>query len=194
MIRDRGSQPLSQERIVETALEIVDSHGLEGLTMRRLGSELGVDPMMIYRHVPNKDGLLHLVLERIRSEMRLPDPPPDDPARLLEEIFVAYHRALAAHPNMLPLATRRTDMSATSGLEFLVDLGLSPDDAVELFQSLTAFTVGFAALGAPAVAEDWKRFPAPLVERLGDWKEETLRRTLHMMLAGWGVVRRKDKP
>lgn len=193
MKRESPSKPLTEDRIVETALEIVDSQGLEGLTMRRLGAELGVDPMMIYRHVPNKEGLLDLALERMRREMSLPDPLPEDPSELLEAVFVAYHGLLAAHPHMIPLATRRTDMSAQSGLEYIIELGLAPDEAVQLFQSLTAFTIGFAALGAPAVAGDWERFPDPLVDRLRDWREDTLKRTIRLMLAGYGVVSRKDQ-
>ena len=36
------------ERVVETALAIVDRDGLDRLSMRRLGAELGVDPMAVY--------------------------------------------------------------------------------------------------------------------------------------------------
>lgn len=180
--------PLSRDRVVEAALRIVDADGLDALSMRRLGGELGVDPMMVYRHVSDKDALLDLVLERVRSEMVLPDPPPDDLAELFETIFLAYRRVLVDHPNVIPLATRRTDMSRPSGLEYLVERGVPTDDAVALYQSLTAFTVGFCALGAPAVASDWDRFPDPLAERLHDWSDTTFRRTLRLILAGYGLA------
>jgi AcrR family transcriptional regulator len=172
---------------VEAALQIVDADGLDGLSMRRLGGELGVDPMMVYRHVAGKDALVDLVLERVRSEMVVPQPPPDDLADLFETIFVEYRRVLAAHPNVIPLATRRTDVSRPSGLEHLVRSGVPLDDAVKLYQSLTAFTVGFSALGAPAAAGDWDRFPDPLAERLHDWSDATFRRTLRLILAGYGL-------
>ena len=42
---------LSRERIVETAIDFVDRHGLAALTMRRLGEELGVEAMSLYRYV-----------------------------------------------------------------------------------------------------------------------------------------------
>lgn len=183
----RSRPPLSRDRIVQVALQLVDADGLDGLSMRRLGGELGVDPMMIYRHVADKDALLELVLDRVRAEMVIPQPPPDDVAELFEMIFVEYHRVLAAHPNVIPLATRRTDMSRPSGLEHLVDTGVPLDDAVALYQSLTAFTVGYSALGAPAVAADWDRFPDPLAERLHDWNDTTFRRTLRLILAGYGL-------
>jgi AcrR family transcriptional regulator len=174
---------------VEVALQIVDADGLDGLSMRRLGGELGADPMMVYRHVADKDALLELVLDRVRAEMVIPQPPPDDLAALFEAIFVEYHRVLAAHPNVIPLATRRTDMSQPSGLQHLVDTDVPLDDAVALYQSLTAFTVGYSALGAPAAAADWDRFPDPLAERLHDWSEATFRRTLRLILAGYGLTR-----
>ena len=183
--RDR---PLSRDLVIETALRIVDAGGLDELTMRRLGSELGVDPMMVYRHVPDKDTLLDLMLERVRSQMSLPQPPPEDPAELFEAIFVEYRRVLTAHPALVPLATRRTDVSRPSGLEHLLASGVPVDEAVGLYQSLTAFTVGFSALGAPAVAADWDRFPDDLADRLHDWSDATFRRTLGLIMRGYGLV------
>ena len=72
------SEPLSREEIVDAALAIVDAEGLEALTMRRLGAALGVEAMTLYYHVPNKEALLDLTVERMRSEMRLPDPLPPE--------------------------------------------------------------------------------------------------------------------
>ena len=184
----RPGPSLSTQRIVQTALRIVDADGLDRLTMRRLGTALGVDPMMVYRHVADKNALLDLVLDQVRAEMALPQPPPEDLAELFEVIFVEYRRVLAAHPNVIPLATRRTDMTRPSGLEHLIDTGMPPDDAVALYQSLAAFTVGFSALGAPQAARDWDRFPDPLAERLHDWNDATFRRTLRMILDGYGLT------
>lgn len=188
----RSRPPLTRDRIVEVALEIVDADGLDGLTMRRLGSELGVDPMLVYRHIADKDALLDLVLERVRAGMAVPQPPSEDLAELFETIFVEYHRVLAAHPNVIPLATRRTDLARPSGLEQLVASGMPLDDAVALYQSLTAFTVGYAALGAPAASGDWDRFPDHLAERLHDWSDTTFRRTLRLILAGFGLTHPPD--
>jgi AcrR family transcriptional regulator len=49
---------LTPERIVDAALALADAHGLEALTMRRLGAALGVEAMSLYRHVASKDALL----------------------------------------------------------------------------------------------------------------------------------------
>ena len=54
------------------ALRIVDANGLEQLTMRRLGAELGVDPMTIYGYVPDKTALFDGLVELVLAEVTLP--------------------------------------------------------------------------------------------------------------------------
>src|SRR5208337_4377183 len=63
--REGSGLPLERERIVQTALELVDRDGLDALSMRRLGAELGVDPMAIYYHIPNKQALLEAIVEAV---------------------------------------------------------------------------------------------------------------------------------
>jgi AcrR family transcriptional regulator len=58
--------PLSRDRILEAALALVDEHGIEALTMRKLGQALGFEAMSLYNYVASKDdvidGILDLVL------------------------------------------------------------------------------------------------------------------------------------
>jgi TetR/AcrR family transcriptional regulator, tetracycline repressor protein len=51
--------------VVARAIEVLDEYGLESLTMRRLASELGVQPSALYHHVPNKQSLLAAVADEI---------------------------------------------------------------------------------------------------------------------------------
>jgi AcrR family transcriptional regulator len=176
---------LTRDELLDAALQIVDSEGLAALTMRRLAEAVGVEAMSLYHHVPSKDALLDLTVERMRAEMRPFDSPPGDWADLLEAIFVEYRRVLTAHPNMLPLAARRTDRAATSGLQFLVDSGFSPDDAVDLYQSLVAFAIGYSVLSSPAVFTDWAGLPGELAVRMRDWRDDTFRRTLRMIMENY---------
>jgi AcrR family transcriptional regulator len=69
-----GQHPLTVERIVDAACLIVERDGLSGLSMRKLGAELGVDPMAVYHHVAHKRELLALVTERTIGTMTPPDP------------------------------------------------------------------------------------------------------------------------
>ncbi len=66
--------PLSVERIVDAASRIVERDGLSGLSMRKLGAELDVDPMAVYHHVAHKRELLALVTARTIGAMEPPDP------------------------------------------------------------------------------------------------------------------------
>jgi AcrR family transcriptional regulator len=181
----RRPHPLTRDELLDAALAIVDAEGLAALTMRRLAEALGVEAMSLYYHVPSKETLLDWTTERMRSEMRLPDPLPGGWSDVLEAIFVEYRRVLAAHPNMLPLATRRTDGAEASGLRYLVEQGIPRDDAVELYQSLVAFTVGYSVVGSPLVEPRGVGLPDDLARRLADWREATFRRTLRIVMAGY---------
>ena len=62
--------------MLSAALELVDSEGLDALTMRRLGQELGRDPMSLYRYAENRAALLDGVSELVLNELAII---PDDP-------------------------------------------------------------------------------------------------------------------
>ena len=182
--------PLTKEVLFEQALAIVDEQGLEALTMRRLADAVGVEAASLYHHVPNKEALLDRVLVRMRSEMRIPDPLPEDWMDLMEAIFVEYRRVLAAHPNLLPLAGRRVESDPSSGLVFLVQQGFSDDDAVELWQSMIAFVVGFSVFSTPFAKSDTSDLPPELRRRMDEWRDETCTRTLRMILESYDATRR----
>jgi len=181
----RREHPLTREEIVDTALGIVDAEGLDALSMRRLAATLGVEAMSLYHHLSGKAALLDATVDRMRSEMRLPEIEPADWAEALAAVFVEYRRVLIAHPNMLPLAARRTGSAGMSGLHYLVERGMDPDDAVELYQSLVAFTIGFSVIGSPMVEASWGDLPPGLGERMRDWREDTFRRTLRIVMDGY---------
>jgi TetR/AcrR family tetracycline transcriptional repressor len=185
MTRPRRDHHLTRNELFDAALEIVDEEGLAALTMRRLADAVGVEPMSLYHHVPSKEALLDATVGRMRSEMRLPEPMPETWPEILETIFVEYRRVLVAHPNLLPLASRRTDTASTSGLEFLVGQGIEPDAAVELYQSLVAYTIGYSTLSAPTATADWSSLPPDLAERVRDWRESTFRRGLRAIMDGF---------
>ena len=64
---------LQPERVVASALRIVDEQGLDALTVRKVADEFGVTPMALYWHFANKDALLDAVGEFVVGELRLPD-------------------------------------------------------------------------------------------------------------------------
>ncbi|MFC6236032.1 TetR/AcrR family transcriptional regulator, partial [Leucobacter soli] len=55
----------SRADVVEAALRVLDAHGLENCSMRRVAAELGVQPSALYHHVPDKQTLLALMADEI---------------------------------------------------------------------------------------------------------------------------------
>ena len=83
--------PLTRERIVRAALELVDRSGLDALTMRRLGAALGVEAMSLYKHVPNKrailDGIRELLIADFAASL------PIEPATRWRDDLARFARA-----------------------------------------------------------------------------------------------------
>ena len=66
------NEPLSRERIALVAVALADADGIEGLSMRKLASELGTAPMSLYRHLANKEMLLDAMVDIVFGEMYPP--------------------------------------------------------------------------------------------------------------------------
>jgi len=142
-------QPLTRDAILDAAVELLDRHGLAGLSMRRLGAALGVEAMSLYHHLPSKDALLDGIHERILTAL---EPPPS--ARSWQAFARhqahALHRALLAHPHAIPLFATRpaATPAAVEQLDryvaVLVDAGFKPVDALSVVQLVAQLVVGHA--------------------------------------------------
>lgn len=183
-------RPLTRAVLVEHALAIVDREGLEALTMRRLAADLGVRAPSLYNHVTGKDDLIAGVLTRVRAEMALPPDLPDDWMTVLGAIFGEYRRVLARHPRLVPLAGTRVDGGELSGLEYLTGQGFGTQDAVELWQTLTAMTVGFAMFASGAAASDTAGLPAAFLPDATIWRDETCDHAVRVVMASYEPRRR----
>jgi AcrR family transcriptional regulator len=64
--------PLSRELVLSAAMKLADQGGLESLSMRKLGLELGVEAMAIYYHFANKERVLDGMVDRVFAEIELP--------------------------------------------------------------------------------------------------------------------------
>jgi AcrR family transcriptional regulator len=89
--------PLSKERVLRTAVELADREGIEALSMRKLGQELGVDAMALYRHVRNKDDMLDGIVEVITAEFERPAATDDWKAALRAQSMAA-RQVMLRHP------------------------------------------------------------------------------------------------
>ena len=86
--------PLNRARVLAVAIALADAEGIEVLSMRRLGRELGVEAMSLYNHVGNKDDLLDGMLDQVAAEIELPA---DDSAGGADWRHAARRRAISAH-------------------------------------------------------------------------------------------------
>src|SRR5438046_9742917 len=89
--------PLSRDRILQAALELVDEGGIEALSMRKLGQKLGFEAMSLYNHVANKDDLIDGILDLVLAEGELPSPDGEWDAAVRESA-ISVHAALQPHP------------------------------------------------------------------------------------------------
>ncbi|MFG1628642.1 TetR/AcrR family transcriptional regulator [Kribbella sp. NPDC049227] len=75
--RERKAPPretLSREQIVKTAMAILDSEGVTGLSMRKLAARLDAGATSLYWHVPTKDDLVDLLIDEVWGEIDVPEP------------------------------------------------------------------------------------------------------------------------
>jgi AcrR family transcriptional regulator len=154
---------LDRRRIVDAAVRFIDEHGLRDLTMRRLGTYLGVEGMALYRYVPGREALLDAVVESVVEELYPADPDgtaPDreDWAEHLQRLAHGLRRIALAHPEVFPLvATRppaapwvRPPLRSLRGIESLLRVmtgaGFSDADAAAVYRSFSSFLLGHLLL------------------------------------------------
>jgi len=114
--RTAGSAPtarqLSEEAIVQAALRLARRVGAENISMRSIAAELGVSPMAIYYHVPNKGALLDLVVDAVLSQVPMPVPDPTRWQEQLKASSLAAFRLLARYPDLSRVMLLRGDTKA----------------------------------------------------------------------------------
>jgi AcrR family transcriptional regulator len=94
---------LTRRRVVERALALADDEGIDAISMRRLGSLLGVEGMALYTHVSNKQDLLAAVGARLLDELELEPRPHDDWRGRIESVARAWADLRSRHPRSFPL-------------------------------------------------------------------------------------------
>lgn len=159
---------LSRGLVLGTALELVDREGLDALSMRRLAAELGVEPMALYHHATNKDGLLDGLVETVFAEAhaRLDAGRPARKTRNeLHRIGRALYEVASSHPNMLPLVTvrllhvplaRRPDSVLRLPervLDVMVKAGVDGRRAIAAYRAFSGWVLGYTIVDLRAVVD-----------------------------------------
>jgi TetR/AcrR family transcriptional regulator, tetracycline repressor protein len=161
--------PLSRERIVATAIEMIDADGVTAVTMRRLGARLGVEAMSVYHYVNGREDLLEAIVDALIESIAIPDKPvaPAEAGELAEaaepvEGWQSFLQVLAhdvrrlahEHPAAFPLVATRhpaapwlrpplRSLKVVEGfLDGLTARGFSDAQAVAAYRSFTSFLLG----------------------------------------------------
>lgn len=108
--------PLTRAAIVEAALRVLDEDGMEGLSMRRVGEELGTGAASLYWHVRNKEELFQLIYERVTEEATLPEPDPSHWKEQLKDLAVQMRAVLNSHRDVARLSLGRLPSGPTLAL------------------------------------------------------------------------------
>lgn len=154
--------PLDRGRVVAAAIDYIDTEGLSGLTMRRLGARLGVEAMAIYRHVPGKEDLLDAVVNRLVADMEQ-DPdvlarPTDGWQDFLQRLAHGVRRVALEHPTAFPLVASRPPEApwlrpplrslewVEAFLHGLTSEGFTDEAAVGAYRAFTSFLLGHLLL------------------------------------------------
>jgi AcrR family transcriptional regulator len=109
----QSRKPLSRERVLAAAIAIADEAGLDALTMRRLGQQLGVEAMSLYKHVANKGDILDGMVDMVIGKIDLPPPEADWRTAMRQRAFSA-RQVLASHPWAIGMLESRTSMGPAS--------------------------------------------------------------------------------
>ena len=153
--------PLTRRRIVAAALTLVDKHGVDALSMRKLGKVLGVEAMSLYNHVTSKDDLLDGIASLLLELVALIDRPAEE-ARLQVTggDWQSQARGIAgrvravglAHPRAFPLLASRRLSSLDSWAPILEAFalaeraGFSPEGAASVVSAMSGYIVGSVLL------------------------------------------------
>jgi AcrR family transcriptional regulator len=141
--------PLSRERVVRAAMALADAGGIDALTMRRLGDELGVEAMSLYKHVANKDDLIDGMTDAVFAEIELPSDATDWRTAMRERA-VSVRAALSRHPWATPLMQSRTSPGPATMrhhdtvIGTLRTAGFSVALTAHAFSALDSYIYGFA--------------------------------------------------
>ena len=178
----RGSRSasgrLSRELVIETALTQIDRIGAQGLSMRVLARELGVEAMSLYRYVRGREDLLEGVVELLMSDLfaNLDDDLSEHWQGFLQTVANETRRIALHHPRAFPLvATRhpaapwlrpplRSIEVVETFLRTLTGHGFTDDQAVSAYRSFSSFLLGQLLLESVVSGAETSPVGVPLDE------------------------------
>jgi AcrR family transcriptional regulator len=148
----RGPKPsLTLDQIVAAAIAVADRDGIDGLSMRRVATDLGVGTMSLYRYVPGKAELLALMLDRVSDPSQDVALAAGKPWRAVVEAAARNsYRLYLDHRWLLQVNWTRPVIgpNTLAGIELFMGaldgLGLADQERVSVMMLVDGFVVGSA--------------------------------------------------
>jgi AcrR family transcriptional regulator len=172
--RPRAVRPaLSRERIVQVALELADTEGIDAISTRRIAGALSVSAMALYGYIERKEDVFDLLIDAVYGEVPVPLPGPRDWRFQLQEIAVQKRAMMRRHPWFVSLIGHRAVLGPNALkqtdylLEILIQPGFDMVTCMSLLEMFNAYIVGFV-LGEMGEAEAQRR--TGLSEQ--EWQEQ----------------------
>lgn len=142
-----GTRSVTADDVIEVAGRIVDAHGADALTMRRLADELGVAVTSIYWHVGNRDELVDALVDRLIADMGTLRPRGASPRERIVSLARALRRKLLERPQLVALAHERARTPAMfqpvqdAIARELAEMGLPTDETALALRALQLHVV-----------------------------------------------------
>jgi len=145
-----GAPKLDRPTIVDAALALMDQHGIEWLTMRRLADALDVTAPTLYWHLPDKNALHDACVDRALRDIEIPDADHDDWRAGIRLFMSSMRLQLGEHPSVTQLMTRShpeaVSRIASGAIALIRSSGLGWDDAFLYCRLMIWRVVGFAGM------------------------------------------------
>ncbi|MER6423116.1 TetR/AcrR family transcriptional regulator [Streptomyces sp. NPDC001137] len=149
---------LSEELIVATALRLIEEHGAEALSVRRLGRALGADPSSLYRYFRHTDDLMLAIADELIGRTLRSWRPTGDWRADLRDLGLRMHAGALAHPRAAVLSSYRVTgraheiQAVETILGVLRDAGFPDPDAVRIYHAFVDQSLAFGALDSASTA------------------------------------------
>ena len=155
----RTREPLTRGRVIEAALRVMDTEGLEAVSMRRVAREVGVEAMSLYHYVEDKEDLLDGICEHVMAGFDFPELV-DDWAENCRRGARAWRQLLKAHPAVMrlfaeqrgPIRTIDSMRPMEFALTILRSCGLSDRDTAQAFHVFGGYIQGFVMMELGSIA------------------------------------------
>ena len=143
---------LDRDDVIDRALTLVEEHGAQALTMRKLAADLGVTTTTIYWHVGNRDELVLALIQRQAARQATSEVRGDTPGERVASAARNIWRNALAHRNVTALASQ---VGATTLLELPLEAvlaaeleasGVRGDEARDALRSILACIAGFLVM------------------------------------------------